>query len=648
MELTHVRIQNFRSIEDTGKFEIDDLTCMVGKNEAGKSAILDAIYGQRPYRTFKYDKTKDYPRRFLTKFEDRHPNGESEVSRTWWKLSEDDINEVENLLGKGVLKSQEIQVAAGIGIEGTQWVLDVDKAKCVELAIEDLRPNAAEKAQIVGAKTTTDLITKIKSIPAPTPKLIELRQHFEKYRKGSATLKAVDILSARMPKFFLTSHFNRMSGEISLDELARDRSQGQVTAGEQIFLDFIEYAGTSVEELQKTNKHEELVATCEAASNDITDEMLEFWSQNDALSIKIEIGEGKPSDPAPFNSGTIAKIRIYNENHRASVPLSERSAGFVWFFSFLSQFKQLAKNAGNVIILLDEPGLTLHGKAQADLLRYIKQRLLVDHQVIYTTHSPFLVPANQLSNVRVVEDVVQYPKQGKGKPTILGTKVTAEVLSVDSDTLFPLRSHLGYEITQSLFIGENTLLVEGPSDILFLQAASNALKKRSRTWLNARWTICPTGGIDKVHSFASLFAGNNLNIAVLTDYSEGDKKKIERLRQSQILKASQIFTTTEFTGLDESDIEDFFSPEFYAKLLNLAFSVPSTELIDAVKLKAAAETPRLVKQAEALFRLMPNLQEFDHFTPAAYLIRNLELLDDDQSLLRFEEAFKKLNALLPL
>jgi predicted ATPase len=40
--------------------------------------------------------------------------------------------------------------------------------------------------------------------------------------------------------------------------------------------------------------------------------------------------------------------------------------------------------------LLDEPGLTLHGKAQADLLRYIEQRLLPDHQVIYSTHSPFM------------------------------------------------------------------------------------------------------------------------------------------------------------------------------------------------------------------------------------------------------------------
>src|SRR5699024_2954889 len=121
----------------------------------------------------------------------------------------------------------------------------------------------------------------------------------------------------------------------------------------------------------------------------------------------------------------------------------------VWFFSFLSQFKQLKKHAGDSIILLDEPGLTLHGKAQADLLRYLVERILPDHQVIYTTHSPFMVPAHRLADVRVVEDVVDYTNPRR--PVVKGTKVSKEILSVDKETLFPLQAHLGYEVTQSLF-----------------------------------------------------------------------------------------------------------------------------------------------------------------------------------------------------
>lgn len=375
------------------------------------------------------------------------------------------------------------------------------------------------------------------------------------------------------------------------------------------------------------------------------------WSQNEALSVRIELGEGKPEDPPPFNTGTIAKIRIENQHHRASVPLSERSAGFVWFFSFLAQFKQLKKTAGNTVLLLDEPGLTLHGKAQADLLRYIQERLLPSHQVIYTTHSPFMVPAERLSDVRVVEDVIG--KDDRGRPIIHGTKVSADVLSVDKDTLFPLQGHLGYEITQSLFIGKNTLLVEGPSDILYLQAFSQALKNRKRVGLDPRWTICPSGGIDKIWSFASLFGGNKLNIAVLCDLGHGEKGKVERLKQSQILNAGQVWTVADFTGKGESDVEDLMHPDFYAALLNQAYALSDQLAIDAQKLsQAQPQTQRIVKQAETVFRIMPPASpEFDHFTPAAWLLRHPECLENDTpgvlaTLEASEKVIKTFNGLL--
>jgi len=77
---------------------------------------------------------------------------------------------------------------------------------------------------------------------------------------------------------------------------------------------------------------------------------------------------------------------------------------------------------------------------------------------------------------------------------------------VDQDTLFPLQAHLGYEITQSLFVGKHCLLVEGPSDVVFLQAISQALRARGRTHLDERWTICPTGGLER---FESVFKAIN-------------------------------------------------------------------------------------------------------------------------------------------
>ena len=293
----------------------------------------------------------------------------------------------------------------------------------------------------------------------------------------------------------------------------------------------------------------------------------------------------------------------------------------------------------------------MHAKAQADLLRYFKEKLKPHHQVIYTTHSPFMVPSDDLMSVRTVEDVVEL--KGPIDFVSKGTKVGDDILSTDNDTLFPLQGALGYEITQSLFVGENTLLVEGPSDVLYLQAASAALKLLGRTGLDGRWTICPTGGIDKVSAFVSLFGGNKINIAVLTDFATGQKMKVEKLRESQLLRAGQFYTVADFVDQDEGDIEDLFSTGLFVSIVNEAYSLPKKHKLTVENLKSADEkTVRQVVMAEAYFRVLPNeIDTFDHFTPASWLIQHPEHLTGDgadisKSLERFENIFKTFNALL--
>lgn len=651
MKLARVQVKNFRSVEDSGVFEIGNLTCLVGKNEAGKTAILRAIHGLSPTDKFGYDRTRDYPRRYLSKFEERHSNGESPVATTWWELEDDDVQSVEDILGADVLLSREVEITSYIGRSGNTWVLKLDEKKCLSNLENRHGLAAKDKANFRSAAKTQDALSQLKEMAEKSEPLNALQQAITKLRDGSAYLAAIDVLNKRKPKFFYTSHFERMSGEVALNKLATDKQNNTVSVGDKIFLDFLEYAGTTVEELKGATKYEDLVAQCEGASNDITDEIFEFWSQNEALSVKIELNEGRTEDPSPFNSGTVAKVRIENKNHRASVPLSERSAGFVWFFSFLSQFKQLKKTTGKAIILLDEPGLTLHGKAQSDLLRYIESRLLPEHQVIYTTHSPFLVPAQRLADVRVVEDVVNYADPRR--PIVKGTKVSADVLSVDKDTLFPLQAHLGYEVTQSLFIGSNCLLVEGPSDVVYLQVMSNALKRRKRIHLSEKWTICPTGGLDKVLSFASLFSGNKLNLAVLCDYGNGDKAKIERLRQSQILTTGRVLTSSDFSGKPESDVEDLFNPSLYCKLVNKSLDLNGDLELTPEKVSSAnTATVRVVKQVESYCQsLPPDSPSFGHYVPAEWLMRNPGFLDEETTeveatLAKFEEVFAVLNKFL--
>jgi hypothetical protein len=250
-----------------------------------------------------------------------------------------------------------------------------------------------------------------------------------------------------------------------------------------------------------------------------------------------------------------------------------------------------------------------------------------------------------------VEDVIH--RSAAGRPDIKGTKVRSDVLAVSDDTLFPLQGALGYEVTQSMFIGAHTWLVEGPSDILYLQSLSQALRKRHREGIDARWTLCPSGGIDRIAPFVRLFGGNNINVAVLSDVANSDKKKIDAVKKEQILKAGHFFTAADFLDQQEADVEDIFDPEIFAEVLNGAYRPPAGREISKASLLEAAATERIVKKAEAVFNLMPaEVAEFDHFAPARWLLENVQILDLDTpavlaTLDRAERVFRAFNALLP-
>lgn len=650
MKLVRARVQNYRSVEDSGEFEIGELTCLVGKNEAGKTTLLNALRGIKPAQPFAFEKVNDYPRRFAARFAERHPTGKAEVIKTWWVLDQADVDVVAQRFGPEALAGDAFTVEFGFGYDKRSWSLQVSEERCLSHLLRHHALKEAEVSSLVAAKNGAQAGELLSGLPERTAAQEALLQDIRQCRDLSFTLAILDLLNPRMPKFFFTSHFERMSGEISMEQLQRDREAGTVKPGDQIFLDFLSYAGTTPEELAAANKRESLKAQCEAAGNDITEEIFQFWSQNNALEVVIDFDAGKPADPAPFNAGTVAQVRIKNTHHKATLPLSERIAGFVWFFSFLAQFKELKKTNPNAIILLDEPGLTLHGRAQGDLLRYIVERLLPEHQVIFTTHSPFMVPMGRLKDVRIVEDVIE----GDGpRPLVKGTKVRSDVLEVTNDTLFPLQGALGYEVSQALFIAPNTWLVEGPSDIIYLQVLSQALKKRGRQGMSEKWAVCPTGGIDKIAPFISLFGGNKINVAVLSDIGKGEVNKVDKLRKSDILKAGQFFTVADFLDQPEADIEDIFALELFVNFLNQAYAVPASHTVTIDSLTAAdATTPRAVKKAEALFRLMPDgVPEFDHFGPARWLLQNADVLDGDSeavlaTLARAEQIFETYNRML--
>jgi len=202
-------------------------------------------------------------------------------------------------------------------------------------------------------------------------------------------------------------------------------------------------------------------------------------------------------------------------------------------------------------------------------LRFIEERLAKRCQVLYTTHSPFLVQPAHLERARLVQD------EGRKK----GSRVTSDVLSIDKDTLFPLQGALGYDLAQHLFVAPHNLVVEGTSDYTYLLLLSDHLKSVGRKGLDERWSIVPVGGADLVPSFVALL-GHHLEVTVLLDSRREGHQRLLRIADQGILERNRIITIGEITGTKLGDLEDLFTVDEYLNLYNQAFraSIKPTDL----------------------------------------------------------------------
>ena len=653
MKLTKVRITEFQSIQDSTEFDIGDITCLVGKNEAGKTALLKALYRLNPIvgEDGDFDVTLDYPRRAVSDYEDDIEAGRREpaqVVQATYVLEPDDITAVEEVFGYQCLENE-------------TPTLTLHKGYSNELTVRGLTVNseAALKHLVEAAglpQPLTEQLLDLEKVDAMVEILANAEQT-EAVQKLMPTLQEISeqnvsdvvynrILYDRIPKFLYFDEYYQMKGQDNLDALRQRVDNNTLEKPDYPLLGLIYLAGLDLGQLRSPGRTEALLAKLEAAENQLTQTVLTYWSQNLHLRMTFDIREGQPGDIAGMTSGVNIWARVRDTKHMVSTPLGTRSRGFVWFFSFLAWYSQLRKEGKNLILLLDEPGLSLHAKAQADLLRYFEKELKLCNQLIYTTHSPFMVDASRFDRVLIVQDPSIEPDSDDLPEEQQGTQVITEVLDAAPDSLFPLQGALGYEIYQTLFIGPNCLVVEGVSDLLYIQTISAILQGNGKESLSNDWTITPVGGSDKVPTFVALIgAQTDLNLAVLIDYQKKDSQRIEDLYKRKLLKKKNVFTYADYVQGSEADVEDMFDPKFYLDLVNGAFG-SSIALADLPE-----NHPRILRRLEEYLEgnPLPNNEIFNHYRPARYLSENIGCLENElsgQELDRFEQAFKVLNALL--
>ncbi len=696
MKLVAISIFNYQSIRDTGRFEVGDITCLVGKNEAGKTAILKALYRLNPiipeHGTF--DITDDYPRSEVEDYQQSVENGEREhanVIEAEFALEDQELTGIYDEFGQKALKEPKLILKKGYDNE-LYFILDPDQdaittsivmninlpsklsrklskaesisrlIKVVDDEIAELtekHQNAVEAAQqIEDEKDKIRQLGEAEKTKVPSS-LVQLQTDLAKFKKQNLRNYIwATYLSEHLPKFLYFDDYFQMEGHVNIDTLMERQTNNTLLNSDRPMLGLVDLARLDLQRLISPKNTQDLVNKLEGASNYLSSKVLKYWSQNDHLHMEFDIRQGTAGDPEGMQEGMNLWASVRDNIHMATTRLATRSRGFRWFFSFLAFFSQYKKKQQPLILLLDEPGLFLHGSAQGDLLRYLEVELKPDHQIIYTTHSPFMVDPSRFDRVRIVEDKsiessTPLPKEEQG------SKILTEVLHASDGSLFPLQHALGYEITQTLFVGPYCLIVEGVSDLLYLQIIISIMGESCKTTLDSRWTITPVGGIDKVPTFVALLGSqSDLKIAVLLDIARSTKDKVEDLYKSKLLKKNRVLTLSQFTDKRESDIEDMFETEFYLKLFNSEFERDLNSPILQSNLLQSRDIKILTKISKYLEKCPLKRPEnyplkrgvkFNHFRPARYLVENCVGLKNEISqstFERFESLFETLNGML--
>ncbi len=642
MRLVSFAVRRFRNVLDSTEIDVDpDVTCLVGKNESGKTALLQALWRAKPHVSTSFSSLEDYPRWRLNADRKAGEVDSAAPIQVTFELDDDDVKLVESLVMPGILINRTFTVQKRYNGTDLVTLLLNEQMVVNDLITRCEFPTPYVPAALATYTTLHDLQVGIQGLEVDqssdegvrtTELLTQITERITALI-GDSTLwhRLETLLKERMPTFFYFSDYQMLPGRIDLEELRQGADHPGAT-GLQTARALLQLAATDVDAISE-DEFEERVAELEAVSEDLTRQVREYWRQNQDLSVQVLVDKANVVNNTQYGQSISAvarylDLRVRDGRHGFTNNFARRSSGFRWFFSFLAAFSEFEQGDQAVIVLLDEPALTLHGRAQADFLRFIEQRLAPRCQVLYTTHSPFMVDVNHLERVRVVED--------KGPQA--GAVATSEVLGVDPDTIFPLQGALGYEVAQSVFIGDANLLVEGTSDFTYLTVMSDLLRDQGRAGLNERWRVLPAGSSANVPAFVALL-GRGLDVTVLVDASTNGMQRLNHLAEQGLLAPHRLITVAAVTDTKQADIEDVFALDDYLTLYNGAFSTTLTS-------GALPPGDRIVDRIGRA-----DGQPFTaHGRPADWLLRNRATVLDGlaaTTLNRFEALFNKVNATLP-
>ena len=628
MKLLKFRVRNFRSAEDSGWIETDNVTALIGTNESGKTNLLVPLWKLKPAKEGEINPIADYPRKRYNEI--RSMAKKPEFIEAHFELPDALAVQVAQLTGTRV---EDVRVAsvtrdlAGnyyVGFPLASPVRTVSKSEVLRLLsdahdqIGRLEISKAEEELRVGMLSAL-------AAGQGEPNIAQGDVDVQVLRRIEATLNGVDVTKApkrsviaprygqvvdavkemidavskphpyqnaearslvvkSIPPFVYYSNYGNLDSEIYLPHVIQNMQRTDLGSREEakartlkVLFEFVKLRPEEILELGQdfpaglgeptadqikaiAAKKTEREILLQSASVDLTKEFRSWWKQGD-YRFRFQA------------DGNHFRIWVSDDRRPEEVELEGRSSGLQWFLSFYLTFLVESADAHEgAILLLDEPGLSLHPIAQRDLSEFFES-LSKTNQILYTTHSPFMVDPDHLDRVRAVY------VDDQGATAVSANLRAGEGHSAQSQSIYPVHAALGLSVSDILLQGCQPVIVEGPSNQLYLSALKNYLISKGLITPKRELVFVPAGGVRGVSAVVSILTGRDEALPHVVLDSDASGQSLLKQLTSGLYRGAvdRLIAVGDILGLPGAEIEDLFPTEFLARVVARSLRAPRTE-----------------------------------------------------------------------
>ena len=591
---TRFQVLNYRNIEDSGWIPLERITAFVGRNEAGKTALLKALHKFNPAIEEPYNAQREFPRdRFTAEYRD---GADWPVCRVEFEISDEFRQELEERLNGATIPQRVILTRHYDGsltheydTEQPNDLVDLiealdtfakgarrlvataeDQKETIQALRIDLANWADKMKEAAGRledlRTTkgTRFLNQIRreSNKHATPTSADLVEAFhvtvDELRRRVKPQQLNEAIERELPVFIYFENYGILDSAIYLPRFLRRLRDGPEELRVRTINAMFKHVQLTAKEISDLGREE--VAEAKATGQTVTNDMIGRDQERKELrsvklnSASVDISKkfsqwfGQRRHKITYQAdGSYFRIWVSDDRRQdVDIELESRSKGFQWFFSFYLVFLvESDEGHKDAILLLDEPGLHLHPTAQQELMAFF-ETLAEANPLIYTTHSPFLIDGKHIHRIRpVTEDDRGY------------SRVNIDSWPKDRETIFPLQAAAGYAMVRGLFQHKKNVLVEGMADYLYLHALNVHCHALGRQSLPEDIYITPCGGTKLVGHIASLFLGQEVRPVVVLDGDDAGRVRRDALMKELYAgSAKAVLMLSDVIEQEECEVED--------------------------------------------------------------------------------------------